>query len=489
MTLNMTCPLCCQRGFSSAESLCSALVSAATRKLNCPVCNETVVGLDKLTIHLLGHVASNVANPPNNVPHPPTILERLGSASENALAPNPVLYFTSDSGDLYALATDAVVNRTNLVATNSANCAPTNEIANGVQCRKRLSTESADGGKFSSCKELLTSGDFSVANEENDSPSNNENLAGTVQMQPGSSAQSVTCNVCDQSFSNVAILAVHKQLTHTAGSKKLDAQKACEKSKKRPLLCKWCPSTFNLRSSLLAHIKVTHPGQKDESQPRKESEKLSCQICGKPCSKVSLYYVSCIFCRKIEHRWRINLYVFQEGALHQHMKMAHGEKPWQCPVCSKTFTTKYFLRKHKRIHTGETPYECSICHKVFTFQQSYHKHMLYHTDNKPYCCSHCGRLFKELSTLNNHERIHSGEKPFACENCGKAFRQRVSYLVHRRIHTGAMPYQCTACNKSFRYKISQRTHKCAAQPPGVVVKTQDSLVARLQAVISKVSSH
>ncbi|XP_064115892.1 uncharacterized protein LOC135221869 [Macrobrachium nipponense] len=144
-------------------------------------------------------------------------------------------------------------------------------------------------------------------------------------------------------------------------------------------------------------------------------------------------------------------------------------KQWECDVCKKSFTTKYFLKKHKRLHTGETPYACAECGKTFTFQQSYHKHILYHSDDKPHQCSYCGRAFKEMSTLHNHVRIHTGEKPFVCENCGKAFRQRVSYLVHQRIHTGVMPYTCDACGRSFRYKVSLRSHKCepAILPPAV----------------------
>ncbi|KAM7363759.1 uncharacterized protein ACRADG_000544 [Cochliomyia hominivorax] len=140
-------------------------------------------------------------------------------------------------------------------------------------------------------------------------------------------------------------------------------------------------------------------------------------------------------------------------------------KIWECDVCSKAFTTKYFLKKHKRLHTGEMPYTCELCARTFTFQQSYHKHLLYHSDEKPHVCSTCGRAFKELSTLHNHERIHSGEKPFKCEVCGKSFRQRVSFLVHTRIHTGVMPYKCDICQRSFRYKVSQRTHKCQPLTP------------------------
>ena len=137
--------------------------------------------------------------------------------------------------------------------------------------------------------------------------------------------------------------------------------------------------------------------------------------------------------------------------MNQHLKV-HDNKQWECDVCKKTFTTKYFLKKHKRLHTGETPYACNICGKSFTFQQSYHKHMLYHTDDKPYTCTQCGRAFKELSTLQNHERIHSGERPFACETCGKSFRQRVSYLVHRFVIViGALTRQILIGNSNVNF--------------------------------------
>lgn len=50
-----SCPLCAQPCFESLDSLRIGLVSVATRPLTCPVCNDTVLGIDKLTIHLFGH--------------------------------------------------------------------------------------------------------------------------------------------------------------------------------------------------------------------------------------------------------------------------------------------------------------------------------------------------------------------------------------------------------------------------------------------------
>lgn len=58
----LACPLCSQPGFLSLDSLRAGLVSVATRPLACPVCNEVLLGIDKLTIHLFGHTiaAENV---------------------------------------------------------------------------------------------------------------------------------------------------------------------------------------------------------------------------------------------------------------------------------------------------------------------------------------------------------------------------------------------------------------------------------------------
>ncbi|XP_075236181.1 uncharacterized protein LOC142333134 [Lycorma delicatula] len=55
-TATVNCPLCCQSTFSSVPSLCLSLISVTTRLLECPVCHDTVFGLDKFTIHLFSHI-------------------------------------------------------------------------------------------------------------------------------------------------------------------------------------------------------------------------------------------------------------------------------------------------------------------------------------------------------------------------------------------------------------------------------------------------
>ncbi|EFA02994.1 Zinc finger protein 585B-like Protein [Tribolium castaneum] len=324
----LSCPLCLKPHFQGVESLRSSLISAATSHLTCPVCNESLLGLDKLTIHLFTHISESVSK------NEESVMEK----SEKEI----------------------------------------NESINSL----------------------------------------NESLV-------ESDSERIKCDICNFTFTDKTILDMHQKLLHQTPPDKNTGLYSYH--------CHLCSKKFKKRGSLMVHLRVAHYGFGHQNPQDMTME------------------------------------VATSSPTAEQVKI-QDNKQWECDVCSKMFTTKYFLKKHKRLHTGEMPYFCAQCNKYFTFQQSYHKHMLYHSSEKPYVCNECGRAFKELSTLQNHARIHSGERPFGCETCGKRFRQRVSYLVHQRIHTGVMPYKCTACDKSFRYKVSQRSHKCPANPPGSVVK-------------------
>uniref|UniRef100_A0A2A4JYL7 C2H2-type domain-containing protein n=1 Tax=Heliothis virescens TaxID=7102 RepID=A0A2A4JYL7_HELVI len=403
----LPCPVCAHIGvFESVQSLRDRLIHVSTNKLLCPVCQEEVFGLDKLTIHLFSHV--KLLTTKSKEKEKPMVTNETANSENQAKSQQKKPKSCGVKNKSPSSATNAPVKFVKIypkLPVIALNTVPVVDISRN--------TEGCEGSQS-----------IIVKTE-----------AALVQT-------NTTCNICGLQFIDANILRMHRCLIHN-----IDENSNQNFTRYH---CHLCPKNFKMRGSLMVHLRVAHFGflsgnaqsetsvdKTDGANPEHQEDKLS----------------------SIERS---------------------DNKQWQCDVCRKCFTTKYFLKKHKRLHTGETPYACTQCNKTFTFQQSYHKHLLYHNDEKPHTCSYCGRAFKELSTLHNHQRIHTGEKPFSCETCGKCFRQRVSYLVHRRIHTGVMPYKCTACQKSFRYKVSQRTHKCQAQPPGTVVRQSGELVEKLK---------
>ncbi|XP_028164518.1 zinc finger protein 2 [Ostrinia furnacalis] len=403
---SLPCPICVNCGvFDSVQSLRDRLIYVSTNNILCPVCQEEVSGLDKLTIHLFSHVK---------------ILGTKDSEKKKDLTSKPNL------------------------ATPTTASLPTKSSKSNVAKNKSSSTTAAAPIKYVKIYPKLPTISLNTVPVIDITRGSSEEYAqpvsvAIVKAETSNSQTNTICNVCGLQFVDANILKMHKCLIH-------NIDETCSDNFTR-YQCHLCPKNFKMRGSLMVHLRVAHFGflsgncnstdkNKDKSAETSEDKFTNLE--------------------------------------------RNDNKQWQCDVCRKCFTTKYFLKKHKRLHTGETPYACTQCNKTFTFQQSYHKHLLYHNDEKPHTCNYCGRAFKELSTLHNHQRIHTGEKPFSCETCGKCFRQRVSYLVHRRIHTGVMPYKCTACEKSFRYKVSQRTHKCQSKPPGTVVRQSGNLVEKLK---------
>lgn len=61
--LGLSCPLCCQTNFQTIDSLKMSLIKVVSRPLKCPLCEEIVLGLDKLTIHLFAHSLPNEDQP------------------------------------------------------------------------------------------------------------------------------------------------------------------------------------------------------------------------------------------------------------------------------------------------------------------------------------------------------------------------------------------------------------------------------------------
>ncbi|XP_053659788.1 zinc finger protein ZFP2 [Anopheles marshallii] len=496
-TKSLSCILCGQPNFPSIDALRVSLLKVTARPLKCPICGDELLGLDKLTIHLFGH---SLLEDHQSEPLPPVKDESI----------KPSTTFAASSFKTLRKVRKKVAHEPEGKQQN-----PCGSDGRAGKMSVENSQYSTDANHCSECDVAFRNAALLKMHREvfHDS----SNIAVTAR--DGGFDKRFHCHICPKEFKMKGSLKIHMRVVHEAGSKKmcLDSNATASRAVQtatdttmatdvtdhsspcglavdaRPAMVSM--SMINAHPNLTLFQSPVSPVKEINSTPVPTEAHIIqiidprqlAQVVYLPPNSATQTQVSLPAHPMAQdaggvspQQGRDSFSLPSSPQQQQQQQQGHeSTKQWECEVCRKSFTTKYFLKKHNRLHTGEMPYTCGICHKSFTFQQSYHKHLLYHSDEKPHVCSVCNRAFKELSTLHNHQRIHSGEKPFACETCGKCFRQRVSYLVHRRIHTGLMPYRCSGCDKSFRYKVSQRTHKCPASPPGTVQRKTGDLLQKL----------
>ncbi|XP_025829646.1 zinc finger protein 26-like [Agrilus planipennis] len=191
--------------------------------------------------------------------------------------------------------------------------------------------------------------------------------------------------------------------------------------------------------------------------------------------------ISCPICQKtFTSRFR----------LRQHSYLHSGEKPVECKVCKKRFSLTY-IAKHLQTHTGGKRFKCKICEKSYRYSDTLKAHMYSHTGEKPHKCKYCGRQFRVKSILRvhltTHEEktnkcllcprvfstryylkvhmaVHENEKPFKCETCGKCFVLNITLKKHMLTHLGKKPFKCQQCSKTFTRKETLSVHvKCTHQ--------------------------
>ncbi|XP_055543418.1 zinc finger protein 91 [Wyeomyia smithii] len=475
-TKTLSCPLCCQSNFPNIDALRISLLKVTSRPLKCPICAEQLLGLDKLTIHLFGH--SILGQEEERAPvveekKKPTITASL----KNVRKPKKEATVISAG----------VINNGNFREKQSVN---------KVKC-DICAEEFSDKNFLKMHKSVF----HEISTVSSRSPPKTSQETGMTIEEPKDLFQ---CSMCPKAFRMKGSLKIHIRCVHLGCQKKGTLSSNGCATPQSTVTSTTTTSAYHYQDVMQFDMQNSNQVMSTQTQPQLAPLTSTVSIAPSmgqaqiikildPRQLAEFIYVANHQQQAVEcpapnasppsaasPAGNFSDIPSPSQASPQSLgTISETNKQWECDVCLKSFTTKYFLKKHKRLHTGEMPYSCQICGKSFTFQQSYHKHLLYHSDEKPHICTVCNRAFKELSTLHNHERIHSGEKPFSCETCGKCFRQRVSYLVHRRIHTNTQPYKCTACDKSFRYKVSQRTHKCPAQPPGTVVRQTGDLLQKL----------
>ncbi|CAN9513981.1 unnamed protein product [Ophioblennius macclurei] len=152
------------------------------------------------------------------------------------------------------------------------------------------------------------------------------------------------------------------------------------------------------------------------------------------------------------------------------------EESYNCPACSKQFTSKSGLLEHQNIeHSEGKPFKCEICGKFFGKKRYLTRHKHIHSQNatvsetlKPqkreFICGQCDTSFSTKQTLSEHMRLHAVKEvgEYRCDMCYKSFSQWSLLRQHQESHVGEVVYECTECDKAFAFphllEEHQQTH-------------------------------
>ncbi|XP_075730595.1 uncharacterized protein LOC119183423 [Rhipicephalus microplus] len=158
-----------------------------------------------------------------------------------------------------------------------------------------------------------------------------------------------------------------------------------------------------------------------------------------------------------------------KGNMQQHLCRHTGVHPFECHLCSATFSRNYLLMRHIYTHSGKLPFSCDHCRASFAHKGTLVDHVVHtHPGERSFSCDQCSASFSYKYSLVLHMRYHAGERPFSCDQCDASFVTAQLLKSHMYIHRGKRPFSCKLCNASYsqNYRlINHLSHHHANKKP------------------------
>jgi KRAB domain-containing zinc finger protein len=240
------------------------------------------------------------------------------------------------------------------------------------------------------------------------------------------------CEQCDQVFTSVTELDLHRNLAHQSTHQREQAKDSGPR--KRKYECTKCNHMFVHHEYLKRHIKYFHGAN---------------PMCKTFVNNQGIKVFKCLVCQH-------GLISFSDLMVHISSKHTNS-RPFKCEVCLKSFLTIGKLNQHKQVHSGHI-WRCDICSEKFTNKFYLKQHTL-KVHSQSVECKICGKNYKSGIYLLKHMRyLHATETPFECNLCGKAFSQKHLLNSHcKQVHNNLELF-CKGCNINFSSKGDLARH-------------------------------
>lgn len=147
------------------------------------------------------------------------------------------------------------------------------------------------------------------------------------------------CQFCGCTFRTAELRRMHMQLVH-----ELFIDTPATSNDSAHFQCVQCPKRFKMEGSLHLHCRMVH-GKLSAGVRRMEKHLPNIQKHTKTNAAIASDELSNL---KPDADDSNSSKEWSAGATNGNS----DEKTFECTTCSKSFTTKYFLKKHKRLHTG-----------------------------------------------------------------------------------------------------------------------------------------